>query len=59
MPLQMNESTSAITSTPRRVWPWILAALVILGVILSVIGIRGEMERVKERREYQIPSSAR
>jgi len=54
----MNDSTDPTAPKPRHIWPWFLVALVILGVILSVLGIRGQMARVREQRQTQMPSSA-
>jgi len=54
----MNDSINAQRAArPRYVWPWIVAAAVILGIILSVLGIRHEVQRVREQRQMQMPSS--
>jgi hypothetical protein len=53
---RMNDSANLPPAKPRHIWPWIIVALVLLGVILSVLGIRGQMQQVREQRQMQMPS---
>jgi len=54
----MNDSTSVPSTKLRHRWPWIVAVLVVVVVILSVMSIRHEARRVHELRQMQMPSSA-
>jgi len=53
----MNDPTNRLTVKQRYTWPWIVGAFLILGLILSALAIRSEMQRVREQRQYQMPSS--
>ncbi|MFO1514643.1 MAG: hypothetical protein U1F83_17320 [Verrucomicrobiota bacterium] len=55
----MNESTNLPPGKRRYVWPWFVAAFLIVGVILSVLAVRSQMEKVRKQREFQMPSSAK
>jgi F0F1-type ATP synthase assembly protein I len=52
----MSDPVNLSSATPRYRWPWILAVLVIVGIILSVLGIRHEAQRVREQRQMQMPT---
>ena len=46
----LNEEKVALK--PRYIWPWILLAGVLLGIVLGVIWLTAEVRRVKEQRQY-------
>lgn len=54
---RMNDSVNPEQARQKYIWPWIVAALVVLGIVLSVLGIRHEAQRVREQRQMQMPSS--
>jgi hypothetical protein len=54
-PEQMNDSTSLAPAKTRRLWPWFVVTLVVVGVILSALAIRREAQRIKEQRQFQMP----
>jgi sulfatase modifying factor 1 len=44
---------------PRRYkWPWILLTLVLLGIVLGIVWMRSEVQRIKEYRSNEIPNHA-
>jgi len=53
----MNDSTNVPPIKQHHVWPWIVAAFLGLGVVLAVIGLRQEAQRVREYRQLQVPHS--
>jgi F0F1-type ATP synthase assembly protein I len=55
----MDNSTQPAEIRPRYIWPWYLAAAVVLGVVIAVFAIRAEANRVKQQKQYQIPASER
>jgi len=40
----------------RRLWPWFLLILILLGVLLAVLWLSVEVRRLQERRKYYIPT---
>jgi F0F1-type ATP synthase assembly protein I len=52
----MNDATPVPSARPRHIWPWFVVAFVILGVVLCVLAIRGEAQRVREQRQFEIPA---
>ena len=42
---------------PRRTWPWVLVAVVMLGVVLAVVWVRAEVRRIHEQRQTTMPPS--
>jgi hypothetical protein len=54
---KMDQSQSA-TSPPRRYrWPWFVLGFFLLGVVLAVVTVRREVQRVKEQRAPWIEGS--
>ena len=51
-----NEAPSA-EMQPRRTWPWVLAAVLVLGVVLAVVWVRAEVRRIHDQRQTEMPSS--
>lgn len=47
----MDETNSSAESKPGYVWPWFVAASVLLAVVVAVLAVRREAHRVKERNE--------
>jgi len=56
---RMDDPTNLPPAKRRHVWPWLVAMLVIVGLLLAVVAIRKEARRVQEQRQFQMPSSAR
>ena len=54
----MNESGDQGAAKPRYLWPWIVAALVILGLVIAVVSVRQEAQRIREQRQPQMPYPA-
>jgi F0F1-type ATP synthase assembly protein I len=54
----MNDSANLPATKRRHVWPWILVVLLVVGVLLAVVAIRREVERIKEQRQPQMPNPA-
>lgn len=53
----MSDSVNPPASKPRYLWPWLLAAMVVVGVVLAVLSIRHEAQRLREQRQLQVPSA--
>lgn len=51
----MEDTTPAVENKPRYVWPWFIAAAVIVAVVLAVAAIRAEANRVKQQKQFSIP----
>jgi F0F1-type ATP synthase assembly protein I len=49
-----NQSQNSVTKK-RFIWPWIVAAMVLLGITLAVVWVRREAQRIQNQRQYQIP----
>jgi F0F1-type ATP synthase assembly protein I len=52
----MSDPTTPPPAKQRYIWPWILVALVLVGIALSVFAIRNEVHRVREQRQVQMPN---
>ena len=52
----MDEPTQAPENKPRYVWPWYVAAAVVLAVVLAAFAIRKEANRVREQQQNQLPA---
>jgi hypothetical protein len=49
----MNEPTA---TAPRRYrWPWIVAAMVVLGLILAVVWMGQAVKKVEQERDVNAP----
>jgi hypothetical protein len=55
----MENTTRPAENKPRHVWPWFVAAAVIVAVVLAVAAIRAEAIRVKQQRQFSIPETAK
>jgi hypothetical protein len=51
----MENTTRSTETKPRYVWPWFIAAAVIVAVVIAVLAIRAEANRVKQQRQFSIP----
>lgn len=40
----------------RRLWPWFLLVAFLLAILLAVLWLSVEVRRLKERRQYYIPT---
>jgi len=52
----MTNEVPADEKNPRRTWPWVLAALLVLGVVLAVVWVRAEARRIHDQRQPEMPS---
>ena len=53
----METEAPSADKNPRRIWPWVLAALLVLGVVLAVVWVRAEARRIHEQRQPDMPAS--
>ena len=54
----MEDVPNPADAKPRHLWPWLLLAVIVLGVVLAVIWVSAEVRRTKQRRELNMPASA-
>jgi len=54
----MNEGVDEQGAKRRYFWPWIVAALVLVGIVIAVMSVRQEAARIKEQRDPQMPNPA-
>lgn len=47
----MDEANSSGEARPHYRWPWLVGATVLLAVVIAVLAVRREAQRVKERKE--------
>jgi hypothetical protein len=40
----------------RRLWPWFLLVAFLVAILLAVLWLSVEVRRLKERRQYYIPT---
>jgi hypothetical protein len=55
----MKATNHPSETKPRYVWPWFIAAAVIVAVIIAVFAIRAEAIRVKQQRQFAIPEQTK
>lgn len=55
----MENTTHSTETKPRYVWPWFIAAAVIVAIVLAALAIRAEANRVKQQRQFSIPETAK
>lgn len=55
----MSDLLNPTPSKPRHVWPWLVAVLVLVGLLLATLAIRREAQRVRQQRQFQMPDSRR
>jgi len=53
----MDEPIQTSETKPHYIWPRYVVAAVLLGVVLAVFAIYKEANRVKQEREYRIPTT--
>jgi len=53
----MENGAPGAATNPRRTWPWVLAALLLLGVVLAVLWVRAEARRIHEQRSPDMPAT--
>lgn len=47
----MGEALHPTESKPRYTWPWFLAAAVLVAVIIAVVAVKREADRVRTQKE--------
>ena len=53
-----DPSETTVTEPPRRYrWPWFVLAAAVLGVVLAVLWMSREVERMRRIRELNAPAS--
>ena len=40
----------------RRLWPWFVLIVLMLGILLAILWVSAEVRRLQERRKYYIPA---
>lgn len=55
----MEDSNHSTGNQTRYVWPWFIAAAVIVAVVIAVLAIRAEAIRVKQQRQFSIPEAVK
>ncbi len=55
----MENTNHSAGIKPRYIWPWFIAAAVIVAVVLAVAAIYAEANRVKQQRQFSIPETAK
>jgi len=55
----VNPETETNPPAPHRhLWPWIVLAFVLLGVLLAVVWVRHEVLRLQWQKEVALPESS-
>lgn len=49
----MSDPTPNVEPRRRYVWPWFVAAAVVLGLVICVLAIKHEADRVRLQKELQ------
>jgi F0F1-type ATP synthase assembly protein I len=49
----MDEPTSSTETKPRYTWPFYLAAALLLGLVICVVAVKREADRVRAQKELQ------
>ncbi len=52
-----SDPAPAPEAPPRYLWPWFIAAAVIVGIVIAVLSIRAEANRIKMQRSLQLPTT--
>lgn len=55
----MEDTNHSAENKPRYIWPWFIAAAVIVAIVLAVAAIRAEANRVKQQRQFAIPETVK
>lgn len=53
----MDELSQSPETKPHYIWPRYVAAAVVLAIVLAVFAIYKEAKRVKQERDYRIPTA--
>ncbi len=53
----MDDPTQSPGAKPHYLWPRYVAAAVVLGIVLAIFAIYKEAKRVKQEREYRLPTT--
>jgi len=53
--MTLPDEQSKTGSKPRYRWPWFVAAAVLLGILLSVLWMAGEIQRARRIRDANSP----
>ncbi len=51
----MEDTNHSAENKPRYVWPWFIAAAVIVAIVLAAAAIHAEANRVKKQKQFAIP----
>ena len=49
----MSDPIPPVEPQRRYTWPWFLAAAVLLGVVIAVVAVKREADRVRMQKELQ------
>jgi uncharacterized membrane-anchored protein YhcB (DUF1043 family) len=49
----MSDSTPNVELRRRYTWPWFVAIAVVVGLVICVIAVKREADRVRMQRELQ------
>lgn len=55
----MDNTPHSTEIKPRYIWPWYIAAAVIVAIVIAVVAIYAEAKRVKQQRQFSIPETAK
>jgi hypothetical protein len=55
----MNDAPQPEVTKRRYLWPWVVAALVLVGIVIAALSVRHEAQRIREQRQPQMPNSVR
>ncbi len=55
----MDKTPQSAETKPRYIWPWFIAAAVLVAIVLAAAAIRAEANRVKQQRQFSIPETAK
>jgi hypothetical protein len=53
-----NHEEKAVPPKPRYTWPWYVAGAVVLAIVLAILWMSKEVERVKRIRDANKPQSS-
>jgi hypothetical protein len=55
----MRNETDVASAKQTYLWPWFLAAAVLLGIALSVFAIHKEATRIHQQKQYVLPEPSK
>jgi hypothetical protein len=59
LPPRMEDFVQPPQKQRRHLWPWFAAIGVVAALVLAVVWVRAEIQRVKEQRQPQMPASGK